>query len=105
MWYYVNKKLLFDEVEGTRDFITKGIVISEKHGTVYVSNVNHAQAYINGTITEGTLEAPFKLTSLPALVAVQSVITPTAPGAPAPPPLPPVLPVSLDDLGPASKRC
>ena len=98
------KALVFDEVEGARDFITKGIVISEKHGTVYVSNVNHAQAYINGTITEGTLEAPFELTSLPALVAVPSVTAPTAPGVPAPPPLPPVLPVSLDDLGPASKR-
>ena len=70
MWYYVNKKLLFDEVEGARDFITKGIVISEKHGTVYVNNVNHAQAYISSTITEGTLEAPFQLASLPALVAV-----------------------------------
>ena len=44
MRFYGNKKLLFDEVEGARDFITKGIVISEKHGTVYVSNVNHAQA-------------------------------------------------------------
>ena len=89
MWYYGNKKLLFDEVEGARDFITKGVVISEKHGTVYVNNVNHAQAYINGTITEGTLEAPFKLTSLPALEAVQSVIAPTAPGAPTLPLLPP----------------
>ena len=65
MWYYGNKKLLFDEVEGARDFITKGVVISEKHGIVYVNNVNHAQAYINGTITEGTLEAPFKLASFP----------------------------------------
>ena len=49
MWLNVGKKLLYDKVDGARDFITKGIVISEKHGTVYVSNVNHAQAYINGT--------------------------------------------------------
>ena len=42
MWFNVGKKLLYDKVEGARDFITKGIVISEKHGTIYVSNVNHA---------------------------------------------------------------
>ena len=50
MWYFINKKLLHDEVDGSRDFINKEIVISEKHGTVYVNNVNHAQAYLNGTI-------------------------------------------------------
>ena len=104
MWFNVNKKLLFDEVKGARDLITKGVVISEKQGIVFVNNVNHAQAYINGTITEGTLEEPFKLSSLPALEAVQSVIAPTAPGAPTLPFLPPFLPVTLEDLGPASKR-
>ena len=102
--FYANKKTLFDEVEGARDFINKGIVISEKHGTVYVKNVNHAQAYINGTITEGTLKAPFQLTSLPALVAVPPTIAPTAPGDEAPPPPPAGVPVTLNDLGPASKR-
>ena len=104
MWYYANRKLLYDKVAGARDFISKGIVTSEKHGTVFVNNVNHAQAYINGTITEGTLEAPFRHTSLPALEAVQSVITPAAPGAHTLHPLPSAFPVTLDDLGPASKR-
>ena len=61
MWYYANRKLLCDKVAGARDFISKGIVTSEKHGTVFVNNVNHAQAYINGTITEGTLEAPLNV--------------------------------------------
>ena len=46
MWFNVNKKLLFDEVKGARDLITKGVVISEKQGIVFVNNVNHAQAYI-----------------------------------------------------------
>ena len=73
MWFHVNKKLLFDEVKGARDLIQKGVVISENQGTVFVHNLNHAQAYINGTITEGTLEEPFNLSSLPALEAVQSV--------------------------------
>ena len=62
MWYYANRKLLCNKVAGARDFISKGIVTStEKHGTVFVNNVNHAQAYINGTITEGTLEEPVRL--------------------------------------------
>ena len=47
MWFNVNKKLLYDKVEGARDFITKGTVVSEKHGTIYVSNLNHTQAYLD----------------------------------------------------------
>ena len=101
---HVNRKLLFDEVKGARDLIQKGVVISENQGTVFVHNLNHAQAYINGTITEGTLEEPFKLSTLPALEVVQSVIAPTAPGAPTLSLLPPFLPVTMEDLGPASKR-
>ena len=104
MWFYVNKNFLLDEIESARDLITRGIVISEKHGTIFVSNVNHAQAYISSTITEGTLEAPFQLASLPALVAVPAPAARTAPGVPPPPPAPAVLPILLEDLGPASKR-
>ena len=104
MWFNVGKKLLYDKVEGARDFITKGTVVSEKHGTIYVSNVNHAQAYLDDAIMEGTLEAPFQLTSLPALYAVPPVAAPVAPGAMAPPPLPAAMPVTLDNLGPAGKR-
>ena len=104
MWFNVGKKPLYDKVEGARDFITKGTVVSEKHGTIYVSNVNHAQAYLDDAIMEGTLEAPFVLASLPALYAVPPVAAPVAPGSMAPPPLPAAMPATLDDLGPASKR-
>ena len=80
-WYYANKKTLYDEVEGSREFIQYGIVISKKSGTISATSLAHVQAYLDGTIVAGTLSAPFDPASLPALVAVSVAATaPTTAG-------------------------
>ena len=103
-WYYANKKTLYDEVEGSREFIQYGIVISEKSGTISASSLAHVQAYLDGTIVAGTLSAPFDPASLPALVAVSvAASAPTTAGAPAPPPIL-VMPTRVEQLGPDADR-
>ena len=103
-WYYANKKTLFDEVEGAREFIQYGIVISEKSGNISASSLAHVQAYLNGTIVAGTLSAPFDPASLPALVAVSvAASAPTTAGAPTPPPIL-VMPSKVEQLGPDADR-
>ena len=48
-----NKKTLYDEVEGAREFIQYGIVITEKSGTISATSLAHVQAYLNGSIVAG----------------------------------------------------
>ena len=105
-WFFSNQKTLFDEVDGSREFITCGIVVSDRK--VSVKNIMHAQAYMNGTIVRGTLQNPFDVSSLPAVCT--DVIQPAAVGTPAivvgaPPALPTMItPTSLAELGPDAAR-
>jgi hypothetical protein len=64
---------LFDAVNGARQFIRYGISVDKK---VSVMNLRHAQAYLNGTIIEGTLAEPFSIDKLPALQAVAQQTAP-----------------------------
>ena len=103
-WYYANKRALFDELKAARRYVTHGIVTSDK-GHISVMSLEHGQAYLNGTLTVGTIDAPFRTATLPALTPV----APPAPaamlgGPPPPPPLPPFLPTRLSDLGPDADR-
>ena len=99
-WYYSNKRALFDEHKEARRFITHGIVTSDK-GYISVTSLAHAQAYLNGTLTVGTLDTPFLTATLPALTPmVPPAPVPVPGGPPAPPPMPPFLPTRLSDLGP-----
>ena len=63
-WFLLNRRDLFDAVIGARQFIRYGISVDKK---VSVMNLRHAQAYLNGTIIEGTLDVPFSIASLPLL--------------------------------------
>ena len=62
-WYTSNLKMLYNEVAGAREFCTSGLVVSDKK--VSVISVQHAQAYMDGTLEQGTLNSPFDATTLP----------------------------------------
>ena len=51
-WFLLNRRDLFDAVNGARQFIRFGISVEKK---VSVKSLRHAQAYLNGTIIEGRL--------------------------------------------------
>ena len=104
-WFYSNLKSLYDEVEDAQLYVEKGIVCNSK-GDISVSNLAHAQAYLNDTITLGTLDAPFELSSLPALTRVPAPLRPADPttGAPAATIDPPIIPTALSQLGTGHER-
>jgi hypothetical protein len=52
-WFLLNRRDLYDTVNGARQFVRFGITVDKK---VSVRSLQHAQAYLNGTIIEGTLE-------------------------------------------------
>tara|TARA_B100000787_G_C16129623_1_gene266690 strand:- start:23 stop:490 length:468 start_codon:yes stop_codon:yes gene_type:complete len=51
-----NKKLVYDEVRGAREFFKHGIVVTDK--AVFVTSVQHAQAYICSVILPETKGLP-----------------------------------------------
>mgnify|MGYP006080335089 CR=1 FL=1 len=56
-WFLLNRRDLYDTVNGARQFVRFGITVDKK---VSVRSLQHAQAYLNGTIIEGTLDVlPF----------------------------------------------
>ena len=55
-WYMQNKKLVYDEVRGAREFFKHGIVVTDK--AVFVTSVQHAQAYICSVILPETKGLP-----------------------------------------------
>ena len=81
--------MLYNEVAGAREFCTSGLVVSDKK--VSVISVQHAQAYMDGTLERGTLDNPFDAATIPV------ECTPVAPIAAAPPagapaaPIPPII--------------
>jgi hypothetical protein len=83
-WFLLNRRDLYDTVNGARQFVRFGITVDKK---VSVRSLQHAQAYLNGTIIEGTLDVPFSIASLPPVAEfeqTESVTSTTA--APAQPP-------------------
>jgi hypothetical protein len=128
-WFLLNRRDLYDAVNGARQFIRFGISVDSE---VSVMNLRHAQAYLNQTIIEGTLAEPFSIDKLPALAEVAQQTAPvtnttaaaaqpatvnTAGTAPATPgatptaapavavaPVAPVMPETLKDLGPGHER-
>ena len=96
-WYTSNLKMLYNEVAGAREFCTSGLVVSDKK--VSVISVQHAQAYMDGTLEQGTLNSPFDATTLPdQCTPVAPIVAAPPAGAPAAQAPAPIIPTSIKEL-------